>query len=439
MTIVSTTLLVNDNERQLVGLSSAFDQAHPKRGLRFDPEGARVGQTGQIFVSDEYGPSVCEFSSTGKLARRFKIPAKFRPTKLSADPTEENSTNKTGRQANGGFEGLALTPDGKKLFAFTQRPLLQDNQPNAEDPKKRLGIYNRFLEIDAQSGATREFVYPLEHSTHGVSEVLAINDHEFFVLERDGKAGLDAAFKKVFHIDLDGLRHSYPTDTEPDQVLLKQVSQTDRSISLSGLPASGVLFSGPVDRLRDAEADGVVANLVSEPNSVDTAYDGVVVPVLPRTNCMSALLDFAVPSNLAVGQSFLECGHTRGRDLSSVEFEQRQAGELPKCVQSGVVDLLVARQMEMDELRQASRIARVSTQPREVQVASRSSAEPMPRLARRQVARRSVPRAPRPEWIPTRRFLPPRRSMSSFPPRRHCSKSEAERGPYLDWRVIVPV
>ena len=142
MTLASTSLLVNDNERQLVGLSSAFDQAHPKRGLRFDPEGARVGQAGQIFVSDEYGPSICEFSSSGKLARRFKIPAKFRPTKLSADPAGENSTNKTGRQVNGGFEGLALTPDGKKLFAFTQRPLLQDSQPNAEDPEKRLGIYN---------------------------------------------------------------------------------------------------------------------------------------------------------------------------------------------------------------------------------------------------------------------------------------------------------
>jgi len=170
MTLASTTLLVNDNERHLVGLSSAFDQAHPKRELRFDPEGVRVGQAGQFFVSDQKGPSVCEFSSSGKLARRFKTSAKFRPTKLSADPAEENSTNKAGRQANGGFEGLALTPDGKKLFAFTQRPLLQDSQPNAEDPKKQLGIYNRILEIDAQSGATREFVYPREHSTHGVSD-----------------------------------------------------------------------------------------------------------------------------------------------------------------------------------------------------------------------------------------------------------------------------
>lgn len=215
MTLMTTTLFTNKHDRQFVGLSSAFDQAHPNRGLRFDPEGARIGPSGQIFVSDEYGPSVCEFSASGKLVRRFKVPTKFRPTHLSADPIEENSASNVGRQANGGFEGLALIPDGKKLFAFTQRPLLQDSQATVEDPKKRLGIHNRILEIDISSGATREFAYPLEHSTHGVSEVLAINEHEFFVLERDSKAGQEAAFKKVFRIDLTDATDTSTVDSLP--------------------------------------------------------------------------------------------------------------------------------------------------------------------------------------------------------------------------------
>lgn len=162
-------------------------------------------------------------------------PLQGRPTKLSADPAEENSTNKTGRQANGGFEGLTLTSDGKKLFAITQRPLLQDSQPNAEDPKKRLGIYNRIVEIDVQSGATREFVYPLENSTHGVSEVMAINDHEFFVLERDGKAGLDAAFKKVFHIDLTDATDASPIDSLPLMQLPTEIKPVKKSLLLDFL------------------------------------------------------------------------------------------------------------------------------------------------------------------------------------------------------------
>lgn len=230
MALLSTTRFVNKKDQQLVGLASAFDQEHPNRGLRFDPEGARIGEAGQIFVSDEYGPSVCEFASSGKLVRRFKVPAKFRPTQLSADPIEENSKNSVGRQANGGFEGLALTPDGKKLFAFTQRPLLQDSLATAEDPKKRLGIHNRILELDVQSGATREFVYPLEHSTHGVSEVLAVNDHEFLVLERDGKAGLEAAFKKVFHIDLANATDASSVDPLPPMQLPTEIKPVKKSL-----------------------------------------------------------------------------------------------------------------------------------------------------------------------------------------------------------------
>ena len=34
--------------------------------------------------------------------------------------------------------------------------------------------------------------------------MLAINDHEFLVLERDNKAGKEAAFKKLFRIDIGG-------------------------------------------------------------------------------------------------------------------------------------------------------------------------------------------------------------------------------------------
>jgi hypothetical protein len=49
---------------------------------------------------------------------------------------------------------------------------------------------------------TREFVYQLDADSNGISEILAINDREFLVLERDGKAGAEAAFKKLFRIDL---------------------------------------------------------------------------------------------------------------------------------------------------------------------------------------------------------------------------------------------
>ena len=46
------------------------------------------------------------------------------------------------------------------------------------------------------------FLYQLDNKSNGVNEILAVNDHEFLVIERDGNAGSAAAFKKIFHIDI---------------------------------------------------------------------------------------------------------------------------------------------------------------------------------------------------------------------------------------------
>ena len=120
--ITGTTLLTDEAGRQLIGAKSAFDTEHPERSLRFDPEGLRV-RGSRWFISDEYGPAVREFDDSGKLVRRFDVPKRFTIAHPSNEPTEENAKNTSGRQANGGMEGLAISPDGKKLFAIMQRPL----------------------------------------------------------------------------------------------------------------------------------------------------------------------------------------------------------------------------------------------------------------------------------------------------------------------------
>lgn len=210
--LTGTTLLTDESGRQLIGAKSAFDAEHPERSLRFDPEGLRV-RGSRWFISDEYGPAVREFDDSGKLVRRFAVPKRFTIAHPSNEPAEENARNKTGRQANGGLEGLAISPDGKKLFAIMQRPLLQDSQPG--DDGKRVGRFNRLLELDIASGTTREFVYPLDKSVNGVSEILAINAHEFLVIERDSKEGLEAACKHIVRIDVRGATDVSHVDVLP--------------------------------------------------------------------------------------------------------------------------------------------------------------------------------------------------------------------------------
>ena len=68
-----------------------------------------------------------------------------------------------------------------------QSPLIQDGALSASGD--RIGTNVRILEIDVASGATRELLYPLDSPAYGINEILAVNDHQFLVLERDGKGG----------------------------------------------------------------------------------------------------------------------------------------------------------------------------------------------------------------------------------------------------------
>ncbi len=201
--LVGTTLLSDEHGGPLVGAASAFEGVDRTLDTRFDPEGVRVSPAGTWWVCDEYGPWIDEFSSEGERLRRLAIPEKFRIEHPGAGPDQELPPhNVRGRQSNRGFEGLAISPDGTTLWALPQSPLLQDGALSAQG--MRVGLNCRILEVSLATGKTREFVYTLEDPKHGVSELLAIDDHRLLVLERDSKGGDDAKFRRIFGVDLDG-------------------------------------------------------------------------------------------------------------------------------------------------------------------------------------------------------------------------------------------
>jgi len=200
-TLLDTRFLRNQGGRNFAGAASDFN-------ARLDPEGIRVGPNGTFFISDEYGPNVFEFNRQGHLIRRIEVPSKFFISNPSDDPNTELLGNTAGRQANRGMEGLAISPDGKTLFGIMQNALIQDHGLNGLD---RLGLNNRILKIDLATGETHEYVYVLDaiNRGQGVCEILAINDHEFLVVERDNRSNLQSppqapTRKTIYKINLEG-------------------------------------------------------------------------------------------------------------------------------------------------------------------------------------------------------------------------------------------
>ena len=192
------TKLLKDGPREFSGLSTRYSECATKT-KRLDPEGMRVTKDGGWFLADEYGPQLLEFSPSGMLVKHHLVPGHFRITNPGPDKKAENATNQSGRQGNRGMEGLAISTDGQKLIGLMQSPLLQDCERNSKG--KPMGMSCRLIEFDIATGHSRELLYPLEDANNKLNEILAINEHEFLVIERDGKSGDGAKFKKIIKID----------------------------------------------------------------------------------------------------------------------------------------------------------------------------------------------------------------------------------------------
>ena len=162
-----------------------------------DSEGFTLAPDGTFWVSDEYGPHIVHFDRSGRTIERInpfgtgrggrKLPLVFAK-----------------RRPNRGMEGLTMTPDGKTLVGIMQFPLYN---PSAAAITGSLAI--RILIFDIASGKTRQYVYLMENAgLQAVSEIAAIDNKNFLVLERGGEfpteANRTSIVKRIYKISLEG-------------------------------------------------------------------------------------------------------------------------------------------------------------------------------------------------------------------------------------------
>lgn len=242
-------------------------------GRSFDPEGLVVDpRTGHLLVSDEYGPSVLEFDRKGRLLRVFETPANLVPAIGSAVNyvADRDGGLNGGRQDNRGFEGLAITPDGQRLFAVLQDPLVNEPGPNNGrdgrnvrivvfdndrfSPTFTLNVAQYAYQLEPQAdirarilaaGGTATATNPRQGRNIGLSAIVALNDHEFMVLERDNRGlGVDdpagagvVGSKRAYKIDITGATNiaalALPTDGNLTAAGIVPVAKSSTFIDLA--------------------------------------------------------------------------------------------------------------------------------------------------------------------------------------------------------------
>ena len=144
-------------------------------------------------------PFVREITPLGTHVREYALPAMFRM-----------SATETGPRNNLVFEGLTVTPDRSKTVTITENPLFQDGAT----PTLTSGATSRITVYDRASGvATAQYAYPVEKiqatpvpegqfSVNGATEILAVTNTKFLVLERSFSVGVAGNQVRLYEVDI---------------------------------------------------------------------------------------------------------------------------------------------------------------------------------------------------------------------------------------------
>ena len=192
-------------------------------GADFDLEGFQIAG-GHFWIGDEFGPYLIKADMKGRVraVHETKVDGK---TVVSPDhpsvltPGAPGGEVKFQARRSKGYEGLASSPDGSKLYALLEGALWDEaaKAPEQLDGKQ----YLRVLEFDVASEkwTGRHWKYVLEANHHAIGDFNMISPTEGLIIERDNGEGTAdkacpegqkrtdcfhdlAKFKRVYKVEL---------------------------------------------------------------------------------------------------------------------------------------------------------------------------------------------------------------------------------------------
>ncbi|MEY9197878.1 esterase-like activity of phytase family protein [Sinorhizobium sp. CCBAU 05631] len=162
-------------------------------GGDFDVESIQPVADG-FWIGEEFGPYVLKFDTTGKLTDVIPTTVDGKPVlspdnptlTLQADPSKRAPAFNLKR--SGGYEGLALSKDGTKLYGLLEGPIWTDGE-TVEQADGRPAL--RIVELDAAAKAWtgRSWLYPLAEGGEAIGDFNMLDEKSALVIERDNGAG----------------------------------------------------------------------------------------------------------------------------------------------------------------------------------------------------------------------------------------------------------
>ena len=192
-------------------------------GSDFDLESIQPLADGSFMIGDEFGPFLIHVSANGIVQRvietRMDGQVLMSPDHPALQVPASPAAGVPYRvRRSGGYEGMALTPDGQTLWALLEQPLFAANSDQSE------GQFLRILEfsVPRMEWTGRTLRYRLEAGATAIGDFNFIDATRALVIERDNGEGdpglacaqgvrptpqqpcfpLPARFKRVYLVDM---------------------------------------------------------------------------------------------------------------------------------------------------------------------------------------------------------------------------------------------
>lgn len=192
---VEKTLFLTDPDRKApFPIAMEGSDKRYLTGADFDVESIQPVADG-FWVGEELGPYILKFSTEGVLTDVVATKAGEIDVKSPDNPTLVVPANPAAKmpvfnlKRSGGYEGLALSKDGTKLYGMLEGPLyLEDGSVEKADGLTAL----RIIELDAASKAWtgKTWLYPLSEGGEAIGDFNMIDETTALVIERDNGAGV---------------------------------------------------------------------------------------------------------------------------------------------------------------------------------------------------------------------------------------------------------
>jgi hypothetical protein len=192
-------------------------------GSDFDTESFQIAG-GALWIGDEFGPYLIKASLKGKVLAVFETHVDGKVVRSPDHPAVQtppapNVAVKFQVRRSKGFEGMAASSDGSKLYPLLEGALWDEasNAPETLDGKQ----YLRVLEFDVKTEkwTGRHWKYVLEANHHAIGDFNMIDATTGLIIERDNGEGTAdkacpeaqkrtdcfhdlAKFKRVYKIEL---------------------------------------------------------------------------------------------------------------------------------------------------------------------------------------------------------------------------------------------